>query len=299
MTHLVARKRPFYVNNKDLYNSYLQWYEDIEIAEKNGVHAFTTIPPTIVDAIMRISNKLSFHPNFINYSFRDEMIADALYDCIKFAKKFNPKKNLHKAILCDINGKLGVKDVLIGRSSGLQGTITFSNTITGQVSLKMTQLTDFTIGEVVGTSTGNYATISEITSHFANNPFAYLTTQCYNAFLRRIDIEKKQSYVKAKLISETPVHEFFESIESDDIDLQTVFSEFVNENSENLTNNEPQALKRKRKKLQESLDSELREEKISCFGLETFYDADPHADDSDDAEIAMMCGYSRVGLENV
>ena len=54
MTHLVARKRPFYVNNKDLYNSYLQWYEDIEIAEKNGVHAFTTIPPTIVDAIMRI-----------------------------------------------------------------------------------------------------------------------------------------------------------------------------------------------------------------------------------------------------
>jgi HD superfamily phosphohydrolase len=43
-----------------------------------------------------------------------------------------------------------------------------------------------------------------------NNPFAYFTQIASFAFLRRIEMEKKQQYVKFKMLEELPVDEMIE-----------------------------------------------------------------------------------------
>ena len=49
----------------------------------------------------------------------------------------------------------------------------------------------------------------------SNNPFSYFTQIIYYAFLRRIMKERKQSYVKNKMIQELPM-EVFDQLEGDD-----------------------------------------------------------------------------------
>jgi hypothetical protein len=187
--------KPFYVSNIALYEVYVPWLEKVREAEKNGKE-IPEIPRFIAESMMKICTRLTYSPKFINYSFKAEMIGDALYDCVKYATKFKPS----------------------------------------YISKK---------GEFAG-------------QERVGNPFSYITTIAFNAFLRRIDTEHKQSYVKAMIIAETPVHEFFDSIESDDVELQQIFTEFVRENSDNLTNNMPQALKKKAKKLKELQELDLQ-----------------------------------------
>ena len=145
----------FYVSNKLLFQEYLDWYANIKVAEEEGIEE-PQIPPYIVEAMMKISSRLAYKANFINYSFRDELISDALYDCIRFAKKFNPEKG--------------------------------------------------------------------------SNPFSYITTICFRAFLRRIDKEKTQSYIKASIVCDTVDHEFFEGhCDEDDAEFSNQYLNFLRE----------------------------------------------------------------------
>lgn len=139
-------EKDFYISNKALYQEYAVWYRNIDAAIEEGIDpSDIPIPPFIVDAMIKISTKLSYKPNFINYSFKDDMISDAQYDCVRFARKF-------KLEYVDKHG--------------------------------VTQ---------------------------RGNPFSYITTICYNAFLRRIDKEKTQKYIKARIVAESADHEFFDN----------------------------------------------------------------------------------------
>lgn len=42
------------------------------------------------NAIMQIANKLANRPNFIGYSYRQDMVSDAIYVCLKYFDKFDP-----------------------------------------------------------------------------------------------------------------------------------------------------------------------------------------------------------------
>ena len=42
---------------------------------------------------MLIAENLSHKPNFLSYSFRDEMIADGIENCIMYFDNFDPKKS--------------------------------------------------------------------------------------------------------------------------------------------------------------------------------------------------------------
>ena len=48
----------------------------------------------VAESISKIANRLAFAPNFINYSYREEMVGDAIIKMVEAltAKKFNPKK---------------------------------------------------------------------------------------------------------------------------------------------------------------------------------------------------------------
>ena len=42
---------------------------------------------------MKISTRLSTKPNFINYTYRDEMISDGIENCVNYIGNFNPEKS--------------------------------------------------------------------------------------------------------------------------------------------------------------------------------------------------------------
>ena len=117
------RAKRHYVNNKTLYEE-MQKFKTACIEAKALEKKEPQIPNYVGECFMMICNKLSRRPNFMNYSYRDEMISDAIENCVVAAHSFNPDKS--------------------------------------------------------------------------TNPFAYFTQIAWNAFIRRIQKEKKQAYVKHK-----------------------------------------------------------------------------------------------------
>lgn len=72
-----------YINNQDLYNSMVEWKKSND----------DKLPKTVVDAIMQICHNLAKSGKFCRYTWKEDMIQDALYDCVKGAKTFNPEKS--------------------------------------------------------------------------------------------------------------------------------------------------------------------------------------------------------------
>lgn len=75
-----------YVNNKDLYEAVIAYKQKL-VEEPDA-----RVPNYIGECIMRICERLSTTRNFIGYSFRDEMIADAIENCIYAVPLFKPEK---------------------------------------------------------------------------------------------------------------------------------------------------------------------------------------------------------------
>lgn len=48
------------------------------------------IPNYSANAILQIANKMANRPNFIGYSYRQDMVSDGVYVCLKYFDKFNP-----------------------------------------------------------------------------------------------------------------------------------------------------------------------------------------------------------------
>ena len=120
-------KSEHYVDNKKLYAEMVEYLGSVKEAEESGDDK-PRIPEYIGECLLKISTRLSTKPNFINYPFRDEMIADGIENCLMYAHNFNPEKS--------------------------------------------------------------------------TNPFSYFTQMIYYAFLRRIEKEKKQNYIKYKLMEQ-------------------------------------------------------------------------------------------------
>ena len=116
-------KSEHYVDNKKLFAEMKAYLDSVKEAEESGADK-PRVPEYIGECLLKISTRLSTKPNFINYTYRDEMISDGIENCINYIGNFNPEKS--------------------------------------------------------------------------DNPFAYFTQIIYYAFLRRIQREKKQLYLKHK-----------------------------------------------------------------------------------------------------
>lgn len=117
------KKKRHYVNNKDLYAAMVTYKENVKKSVDEGSKK-PIIPDYIGMCFIMICTKLSTKPNFMNYSYKDDMVADGIENCIGSIDNFDPTKS--------------------------------------------------------------------------TNPFAYFTQIAWNAFIRRIQKEKKQSYIKHK-----------------------------------------------------------------------------------------------------
>ena len=87
MSTVTVKTKRHYVNNKDFYEAIVAYKQRLKENPE------TRVPDYIGQCIMAICTKLSTKPNFYGYSFRDEMIADGIENCIGAVDGFNPEKS--------------------------------------------------------------------------------------------------------------------------------------------------------------------------------------------------------------
>jgi hypothetical protein len=114
-----------YIDNKQFFAEMSEWkLRLLELAEQG--EGKPPVSEYIGECFWKIAEHLSFKSNFANYPFREDMIGDAVENCIMYAHNFDPEKS--------------------------------------------------------------------------KNPFSYFTQITYYAFIRRIEKEKKQNFIKYKLL---------------------------------------------------------------------------------------------------
>ncbi|CAB4162880.1 RNA polymerase sigma factor [uncultured Caudovirales phage] len=150
-----------YINNKTLYTAIIEYRSKLEESIKNEIEK-PVIPNYIAQSILLICNNLAMKPNFSGYSYKQDMISDAIVDCVAAVDKFNPDKT--------------------------------------------------------------------------NNPFAYFTQIAWNAFLRRLDKEKRQTYIKHKNFENTFLMNDWNENESGQLKSNEFSSEIIKSYEKKLTN---------------------------------------------------------------
>tara|TARA_B100001778_G_scaffold29978_1_gene21718 strand:- start:114 stop:656 length:543 start_codon:yes stop_codon:yes gene_type:complete len=172
-----AKQNEHYVNNKEFTAAVAEFNEKCKLAESKG-----KTPPQmsnyIGECIYKIATRLSTRPNFINYTYRDEMICDAIENCIQYIGNFNVEKS--------------------------------------------------------------------------NNAFAYITQICYYAFLRRIQKEKKQVFIKQQMTMDITA-DTFDTIDGDTSGMSNTNVEWMQENMTQVQY-EPRKSKRKKATTTKGLD---------------------------------------------
>ena len=85
-------KSKHYVNNAALLECLIEWKKNCAAAEK-AKQPKPKVPEYIGECLLKISSRLSTKPNFINYTYRDEMISDGIENCLQYVHNFNPEKS--------------------------------------------------------------------------------------------------------------------------------------------------------------------------------------------------------------
>ena len=82
------KDRPHYVNNKEFSQAVVDYVTRVTEAKEAG----TEIPKVtdyIAQSFLRIAEGLSHRANFIRYTYRDEMVMDAVENCLKAINNYN------------------------------------------------------------------------------------------------------------------------------------------------------------------------------------------------------------------
>jgi hypothetical protein len=85
-------KKTEYVNNKDFLAAMVLFRQSVKEARNNNTER-PIVPTYIGECIMKIGTHLSQKPNFVNYTFRDEMISDGIENCLQYIDNFDPEKS--------------------------------------------------------------------------------------------------------------------------------------------------------------------------------------------------------------
>lgn len=81
-----------YVDNKKFLAELIEYRKQIDYAKENN------LPKPIVsnylgECFLKIATHLSYKANFINYTYRDDMISDGIENCLVAVDKFDPSKS--------------------------------------------------------------------------------------------------------------------------------------------------------------------------------------------------------------
>lgn len=82
------RDKPHYVNNREFSYSVVDYVKEANAADEAEVKR-----PVVTDYIaicfMKICEGLSHKPNFVRYTYRDEMVMDGVENCLKAIHNYN------------------------------------------------------------------------------------------------------------------------------------------------------------------------------------------------------------------
>jgi len=85
-------KKEHYVNNKEFLEA-MKVYRKAVNKAKREKKPKPPVTDYIGSCFLKIANHLSYRPNFINYTFRDDMISDGIENCLQYLDNFNPTKS--------------------------------------------------------------------------------------------------------------------------------------------------------------------------------------------------------------
>ena len=89
---MAKAKTEHYVDNKVFLTAMVEWKKKC----KDALEVEEQIPPVtnyIGECFLKIATHLSYRPNFINYTYKDDMISDGIENCLQYASNFNPEKS--------------------------------------------------------------------------------------------------------------------------------------------------------------------------------------------------------------
>jgi hypothetical protein len=86
-----TKRSAHYVDNSKLLQVLTEYRKDCNKSKRNKLEK-PAIPEFFGECIMKIAEHLSYKPNFINYSFREEMISDGIENCLMYFENFDPKR---------------------------------------------------------------------------------------------------------------------------------------------------------------------------------------------------------------
>ena len=86
------QKGVHYVDNKEFLRAMIEFKEICNDAREKEIDR----PPVsnyIGECFLKIATHLSYKPNFINYTYREDMISDGIENCLQYVENFNPEKS--------------------------------------------------------------------------------------------------------------------------------------------------------------------------------------------------------------
>ena len=148
------KPKEHYVNNKEFLAEMVKYKEMCAKAEKRGRRQ-PPITNYMGECFLKIANHLSYRPNFINYTFKDDMISDGIENCVQYIHNFDPEKSknpfayftqiIHYAFLRRIQKEkrqLEIKNKIIEKS-GFSEVVDDNNTLDGSNYSDYNQIKDY------------------------------------------------------------------------------------------------------------------------------------------------------------
>ena len=77
-----------YVNNAEFAQAVVDYVKTVQEAKKNE-QQLPIVPDYIASCFLRIAEGLSHKSNFIRYTYREEMVMDAVENCLKAIENYN------------------------------------------------------------------------------------------------------------------------------------------------------------------------------------------------------------------
>ena len=81
-----------YVDNKKFYEALVEHINACKLAVAEGREK-PRVTNYIGECFLKIATHLSYKSNFINYTFKDDMISDGIENCLAAADKFDPVRS--------------------------------------------------------------------------------------------------------------------------------------------------------------------------------------------------------------
>jgi len=87
-TKMKPKDKPHYVNNKEFSLAVVEYCTQVKEAKDKGQKQ-PIVPDYIAECFLKICEGLSHKANFVRYTYREEMVMDAVENCLKAIENYN------------------------------------------------------------------------------------------------------------------------------------------------------------------------------------------------------------------